>query len=178
MTKKSAITRRNASGADVARLAGISRQRANRLLREGRTAGEIILAAELRRGELEENAPISGGKPESFAEARTRKESALADLRQIELGHKRRELIPRAQVEAEFSVAIVETRDALLCLPANLRDQCDGQPAHAIERVLDTELRHILTGFASKAKMTDEQTKRGYALWQEFLEWHKSKGKA
>jgi hypothetical protein len=177
MTKKSVSPRRNASGAEVARLAGISRQRANRLLREGRTAGEIILAAELRRDELKDDAPISG-KPESFAEARTRKESALADLRQIELAHKRRELIPRAQVEAEFSVAIIETRDALLCLPANLREQCDGQPAHVIERLLDTELRQVLTAFASKTKMTDEQTKRGYALWREFLDWDKSKGKA
>jgi hypothetical protein len=136
------------TGAQIARLAGISPQRVSVLLAQGKSAGEIILSQELKRstraGEEPGESHQPGGKPETYLRARARKESILADLRAIELKRRRGELAPIAELQNWFAAQIIYARNALLLLPSRLRDElgaCDGP---ACEELLKRELCAIL----------------------------------
>src|SRR6266852_5737790 len=96
------------SGASIARITGLSPQRVSVLLKRGQTAGEIIATAELRKAareadQLPDAISVATGKAESLLSSKARKEGYLADLRLIELRHKRGELVPIAQVNTFFA---------------------------------------------------------------------------
>jgi hypothetical protein len=60
---------------------------------------------------------------ESFADAQRRKESALADERQLRVGERRGALVPIVHVNAHFAGVIVKSRDILLRIGPELGDQ-------------------------------------------------------
>jgi hypothetical protein len=178
MKKKTGASGRRVNAAAIARECGLSRQRVSVLLGEGYTPAAILRrqkqkhAARLDDGS--HSGPSRAGR-ESLLRAKTRKESALATLRELDLRAKQGELIERAQVEAEFAQAIVGCRDRFLRLPAELRERCDQQPGAVIEKLYDGEIRRTLTDFARHLRMGETEIERGRALWTEFLKWTREK---
>lgn len=166
------------NAAAIARECGLSRQRVSILLREGHSPGSII-RRQRRKAEAADGHNAAGTRPrrsESLLRSRSRKEAALASLRELELRQKQGELVERDQVLAELASAIVWVRDSFLFLPSRLRDQCNGQSGAVVEALFDGEIRQVLAGFAHKLSMGDERdVERGWALWGEFLAWVKKK---
>lgn len=81
---------------------------------------------------------------ESLADARRRKESALADLREVELAAKRGELVERARVIGGWSDMICAAKTSLLTIPSRLREA--GLPldaAELAERIIRESLEHL-----------------------------------
>ena len=154
--------------AAVARAAGCSEPLAVRLLKRGMTPDAIIERCRIRRErEAERRAASSGNSDgngrapviglnghaattgltpsaEPFSRAQARRESAQADIRELQAGEKRGELVPVRAVNAWFAAQIVKARDRLLRLPSELRDQLGAMDGAHCENLLDTELRFIL----------------------------------
>lgn len=85
---------------------------------------------------------ISG---ETIARAQLRKEIALANNRELEYFQKRQLLVPVAHVNRWFGGVIIQARDALLRLPAELRDRiaAETDPIEC-ERVIREKLVEVL----------------------------------
>ncbi len=154
----------NISGAAVARLAGLSKQRVSVLLRQGHSAGSIIAQQESKRSAAaaHHDGQDDGkrGKPESWLAARSRKETSLADLRAMEVARRRGELIERAVVDSYVSGAIIYFRDALLRLPSELKDRCDQQPGAVVEALYLSELHRLLTDFARGMRTSEKRAEQ------------------
>jgi hypothetical protein len=161
------------SPTEIGRAAGCSHVLAHRLLRRGMSPAEIVERCRLRReqeaarraagggnGGGNGRAPVNGASTrgangsESFVDAQRRKESALADERELRVAERRGALIPIAAVNAWYAAQIVKARDLLLRLPAELRDQFDVLSGPECERLLDGELRRILHGLTEFGKQT------------------------
>lgn len=150
---KPASPRESVNGADVARLSGLSRQRVSVLLRQGKSAGEIILEQELKRAaakqEQDSASEQDAARTESFIAARGRKESILADLRALDLRRRNGELVEFATVNAYIRGMIVKARNEFLLLPNQLRDRLGAYDALACGELLDREIRRILGQLAT-----------------------------
>jgi hypothetical protein len=160
------------SGSDVARLAGLSKQRVSVLRRQGHSPAAIIAEQASKRASVtanqggREDGHRDGehskrgkgrGKQETWLEARSRKESYLADLRAMEVQRRRGELVLRSEVESYCAGAIIYFRDALLRLPAELRDRCAEQPGAVVEALFFGELHRLLCDFARGMRMTEKR---------------------
>ena len=55
-----------------------------------------------------------------FNEARARKETALADLRELELATKRKELVAASEVDAEWRSLLGAVRSGMLAVPSRV----------------------------------------------------------
>jgi hypothetical protein len=121
----------------LAKLAGCSRALASRLLGRGMSPEEIIARCQLRR-EVEAakaaeaipsiTVPVPGpimingeSAADSFVYHQIRKEKALADLRQIQVWEKRRELLPRTYIRDWSLKHMFQAREVLDRMP----DLCD-----------------------------------------------------
>lgn len=95
---------------------------------------------------------------ESFVEAQRRKESALADLRQLEHRQKSGELIEVAVAE-RFVAEIGSTfRDALLSLPERFAAQLAAMTLQIeIRDLLRAEVRRILTNLPTQIRNGSEE---------------------
>jgi hypothetical protein len=82
--------------------------------------------------------------------AETRKETALADLRELELAQKRGELAPVVLLNAFMGGCIVKARDRLMRLPGELRDRlaANSDPIQC-ERMVEKEIRAALAELKS-----------------------------
>jgi len=106
---------------ELAIKAGCSEATVSRKLKQGKTPQQIIdEAAAWKEKETDKRKPAGN---ESFTEAQTRKERALADLRELELSAKRGELVSLVQVNAWVSGMILRARDILLRIGPELRDR-------------------------------------------------------
>ena len=78
--------------------------------------------AKVQRWRLDNLQPRSATMPvsASFSAARTRKETALAGLRELELRKKRGELVEVVAVQKEAFACGRQTRDAILSIPDRL----------------------------------------------------------
>ncbi len=100
-----------ATGVEVGRLAGISKQRACKLLREGRAALEIV---EERRGgtpgkrphavDLRENDAIHAADPRTLAQLQRAKIATDIERKRLDLDERRGGMIQRSNVAALFQV--------------------------------------------------------------------------
>lgn len=86
--------------------------------------------------------PARSGIPETRADAQARKESAAADLLEIELQEKRRSLLPAAEAEAAFRAIGAAVRAALDVLP--------DQTAPLVAPVTDLDECHALLADACR----------------------------
>ena len=105
--------------------------------------------------------PGAGRKPSSpppdqptieadYNAARARREQALAELAEIELGTKRGELIPADQVEQAWSAIVSVMRQRLLSLPSRLAAVVPGHSTHQETEAAAMKLvRECLTDLAS-----------------------------
>jgi phage terminase Nu1 subunit (DNA packaging protein) len=95
----------------------------------------------MKKHERDERRPPSAT---SLHGARTRKEIALADLRELEVRKKRGALLDAEAVAREWSDVLRQVRAAVLAVPSRFRARCP----HARRQVLDPRS----TGGARRAR--------------------------
>jgi hypothetical protein len=100
------------SAASVAEKAGISPQNVNRRRRRGESDESII-----------ENRHEQAPRDETLIDAQLRKESALANLRELEFQQKQGDVIPVAMASAAWAQLCQMVRQKLSALPNALCDQ-------------------------------------------------------
>ena len=94
--------------------------------------------------------PAAGRKRapgESYEAARRRKESALADLRQLEARKRKGEVLDAETVAREWERLAGDVRSGLLAIPSRLRSRLPHMTAEDLA-VLDEEVRAALTSLA------------------------------
>ncbi len=124
------------SAQQIANCAGCSLTLVNRKLAQGKTPRQIIAEAEQQAQQAALKHPtvivtdLVNGHANghaagalSFSQAQCSKENALAELRQLELMERRRELIPVSYVKTWASRFLVEGRDILLNGLGELQDR-------------------------------------------------------
>jgi hypothetical protein len=85
----------------------------------------------------------------SANEARRRKEVALAALREIELAHRRGELIDAADAVREWSAACAMLRTRLLSIPDRVAASLAGKAEAEIRDMLRSEITGALTALST-----------------------------
>jgi phage terminase Nu1 subunit (DNA packaging protein) len=135
--------------AEFGKAHGVSRQMVDRWVRAGlpvgqdgridRAQGQAWLAANTSRGR-------SSGSGETFANARARKESSLADLRELELKEKRGELVSKKDAQLAFAALVTATKNHLLVLPDEIAPKVAAlTDVREIRHLIDVEIRAALT---------------------------------
>jgi phage terminase Nu1 subunit (DNA packaging protein) len=157
---------KNLAQADLAAALGVSQGRVSQLKAEGMPVDSVAAALAWRethqnvaaRKPLPESSAAGvsrspgGAMDESRTAARTRREIAEASLAEINLAHRRRELILVSAVRNEMARAFAMTRETLLQLPARLAPLLAAETDSArAELLLRTELHHALTSLAGTA---------------------------
>lgn len=108
---------------EVAAKAGVSHVLVDRKLKQGKSEAQIIEEANVRRQKQAEKPAKVTDKTESFAEAQARKETALANLRELELAEKRAELISAADVKTAWAAHIAGCKNKLISMADELMDK-------------------------------------------------------
>lgn len=97
---------------------------------------------------------IDGG--ESMMGAQTRKAIALADLAEFELGRRREELVPAAEVNRQWRAINAMVRERLLALsPRVVPAICAAVDVATARRLLDAELRTTLIAIADAVERSE-----------------------
>lgn len=92
---------------------------------------------------------------ESLQNARRRKETALADLREIEVRRRRGELLEAAEVGRDWQAMLRQVRAGLLAIPSRLRSKVPTLDARTMQ-ILDAEIRRALTVLGnSESELSD-----------------------
>jgi phage terminase Nu1 subunit (DNA packaging protein) len=86
--------------------------------------------------------------PSSLHGARTRKEIALADLRELEVKRRRGALLDAEETARAWEGTMREVRAALLAVPSRCRARCPEMTATMIATV-DEEIRSALVALAN-----------------------------
>lgn len=128
---------------ELAAKAGQSQQLVSRKRRQGKDDATII--AEAGKGP----AVARKQRTESYADAQARKETALANLRELEEAEKRSELLDRKETEAAWSSMISEAKASMLNIGDELGDvlAAEMNPIRCRELVND-KVREALTALA------------------------------
>jgi hypothetical protein len=84
----------------------------------------------------------------SATEANRRKEVALAELRELELKHKRGELLQAAAVRSVWAEQLTRIRDRFLAMPDRLSEAIANQPADVVREKLAEEIEDALSALA------------------------------
>lgn len=88
---------------------------------------------------------------ESFDQARTRKEIALADQAEMLAAERAGELIEKAKVKAELGKQFAPIREGLLNIPARLAPELHAAKTLAeVQTMLDTEIRAVLAQYVGE----------------------------
>jgi hypothetical protein len=145
------------SASEIARLAGISRQRVCWKLKQGKSAAQILQEAEAwRQRELLRQLPSTPVMSDnvagmlSFAQEQTAKEHWLRKIREVEYLEMTHRLIPKVWVQNWAAHCLALTRQALLWAPSELRDELsmESDPikcGQVLERWVDRTLSHLRT---------------------------------
>lgn len=151
-------TNKKATEKELAAKAGTSSALAGRKRRRGKTDSEIITEAQIRRDIAACAAePVEG---ESFAAAQRRKESALADLRQLEHRQKSAELVDVRRMELAWAAAGQTLRDAFLALPEQVAPQLAAlSDARQVRDILRSEVHKILSNLPGQIRNGSEGRK-------------------
>jgi hypothetical protein len=103
------------SGKLLAKKAGLSEASISTKRRQGKSDAQIV--EEGRRVHTKRKTT------ESYAAAQARKEVALANIREIEVSVKRRELVPIGKINVFVAGMIIKAREELLRIGPELRDR-------------------------------------------------------
>jgi hypothetical protein len=131
---------------ELARELSISATTTSRKRSQGKTDDQIRQEAiEYKAKELEKNTVDRI----SFTEAQRRKETALAELRELELAKARGEVAPTKEINQYVATMILRAREILLRMPAELSDRV-AQTSDPIEckRLLEAEIHRALRQLA------------------------------
>lgn len=150
--------------AELAKLVGVSKPMVTRYCQRGLpVAGDKIPVDRalrwLKHNKLAQGKPGDDKKPtagrkqsgadETYAEASRRKETALANLRELELTQKRGEFVSLAEINAHIAGMVIHSRDILLRLPGEMSDRLakETKPVK-IRKLLESEVDRCLRGLA------------------------------
>ncbi len=134
------LTERKLSGS-----LGVNRSLVGRKRRQGKTDDQILEEA----SKASEKA-VANGSVETYSQAQARKETSLADLRELELKEKRGELISMADVEAQWSELAVNLRDGIRGISARVANRLPAEWRREIVAVIDDEARQLLTALSDE----------------------------
>ena len=109
---------------------------------------------------LKPTAPKAGA--ETMADASARKESAIADLRELELGQKRGELMNVAEMELGLAKIVLAVRNQFLMLPGKAASRVITMGVVEAQNYLRAEIKRILTSL-SQGLTVQEKGKGKYA---------------
>jgi len=142
----------------IAKEAGCDPALVTRKLRQGKTRETIIaeaVAYRERKGfpstlPVDKPALVPKPRDENFVDAQRRKESALADLRELELAEKRRDLLSASEVSTAIHEFIATSKSKLLLLGDELGDRlaAESDPIRCRELV-NAEVRNALTALSN-----------------------------
>lgn len=138
---------RNKGVNELARECSLSITTVSRKLRQGKTPDQIRQEAkDWHAKERKQKTPLES---ESFTAAQTRKERALADLRELELSTKRGELAPIGEINAWISGMILRARDILTRIAPELRDRLAKEiDPIRVQELIEAEITRALTQLA------------------------------
>jgi hypothetical protein len=129
---------------DLAVKSGYSQPFVSQMLSRGKTPEEILAMGEQRRGKdaERESARVKGSanpdEEESFSGAQRRKEIATANLKELELAQKNKELLPMQEVQSAWVTVAAAVKAAVRRIPDKL--------APAVANAGDaTKVRSIMT---------------------------------
>ena len=133
-----------------------SRRLKKSLTREGKIRSFELADAEWKANTAADCVPVTGptapkvnsAVPESFSTARSRHEAAKAELAELELAKRRRELLPAADVATRIGGVFTQCKTKILGIPARLR-QLDPSLTEVQIRLIDDELRSALEDLAA-----------------------------
>lgn len=117
---------------EVAKELGVSRTRLHTMIKEGIVTPEADGSFDVSTARAEMKANLSavhGGRRtscipvESFSEARTRKEKALADLREMESAVMRGELVDANELRHELATVFTVVKQSLRSIPAKVAQE-------------------------------------------------------
>jgi hypothetical protein len=144
------------SSATVGKHLGITRQAVEKHVKRGMPMGSLDAAVEWHRRNTSPAARMAGKPPpprvandESFDQARTRKEIALADKAEMEADQQRGRLIEAAAVKAELGRQFGAIREGLLNVAARVTPMLSLTGPQAA--VLDAEIRAVLAQYVGEA---------------------------
>jgi hypothetical protein len=128
---------------EIAKQSGLSRPTIDKRLKKGETVEQILTTEPTP-------APTRAAKKsETFIDAQTRKERALADLRELELAVKSGDLAPVAEVNAWVAGQILRARDILVRIAPELRDRLAQETnPNRVQELIDAEVNRALTALA------------------------------
>ena len=133
----------------LAREADLSQGYTSRLLKQDRSPQQIIEHQRQRKGTRAKQQHIvaTNGQSdclETYASAQTRKEIAMANLRELEVLERRGELVPIAQVSVWLGGCVNKARDVWVGL-RDLADRIRQEPdVVSAQQLIDAEIRRGL----------------------------------
>ena len=130
------------TNSELSRQSGFSKKTIISRLKKGQTEEEILAAAKTRKPLV-----FSG---ETFIEAQTRKERALANQHEFKAAQMRGDLVEVVLVNEWIAGMILRSRDILLRMAPELKDRLthETDPV-AVEELLDGEVRRALAELAT-----------------------------
>jgi hypothetical protein len=131
---------------ELALKAGVSVTTVSRKLRQGKTPEQIIQEAEaFRNKEAKREKPTS----ETFDAAQTRKEIALANIREHDFAVKRGEFVKLSEINAWVASMILKAREILTRISPELRDRLarETDPIR-IQELIDIEINRALVNLS------------------------------
>lgn len=90
-----------------------------------------------------------------YGEARARKETALAELREMQAAKTRGELIPADIVLDRWSQIAATVRQRLLAIPTKVAGLAAHRSAGEVESIVKTEIYAVLTEFSELPRYTE-----------------------
>ena len=143
--------------ATYAKMRGLNRSTVSRQIESGQihTVNGLIdpgVADLGRQGNLDPARRTDETGDEKFSDAKARKESALADLRQLEYWKKSGALIEVAKVELEWTDIAAKIQTGVLGIPARIVNRIPAEYRREVLTVAQDEVRQVLTSLADKIR--------------------------
>jgi phage terminase Nu1 subunit (DNA packaging protein) len=92
---------------------------------------------------------VDGGA--SYNRERMRDRAAAADLKELQVATRRRELVAIAAVEKEITDLVITTKASVMAVPPRIAPRLVGLEALAIQEALGEELEQALTKLSERA---------------------------
>ena len=153
----------NLNQTELARELNLSKQTISRYVKAGMPVGkDRRIDPRAARKWISANLTGKAGETETLFAARTRKETALADLRSFEARLKRGELVPAADVARDVAEMVRILRDGVLSFPQRLGPKLAAEEDPAVcVAMLKTEIEQLLRKLSAELlnhKPTSQRT--------------------
>lgn len=89
----------------------------------------------------------------AYNKAKLAEKTYQAKLKELEFKLRKREIIPRSEVEEQVEALAVKVRGKLLAVPARVAVMCEGRPAREIEDIFATAIDEALADMQKGLKV-------------------------